>query len=97
MSAILAPYASDHANPNGPGDARPTALKIIRDQGLDGSLVGKIFFISGGTNGIGVRLHAHSMLQGQMCTSPAKTSQEAKKSQRILPLMGRKGRSSFWR
>jgi NAD(P)-dependent dehydrogenase (short-subunit alcohol dehydrogenase family) len=54
MSAILARYATDHANPNGPGDARPTALKIIRDQGLDGKLSGKIFFVSGGTNGIGL-------------------------------------------
>lgn len=54
MSAILAPYATDHISPNGPGDARPTALKIIRDQGLDGKLTGKIFFVSGGTNGIGL-------------------------------------------
>lgn len=54
MTSILAPYAIDHEDPNGPGDARPTALKIIRDQKLDGSLVGKVFFISGGTNGIGV-------------------------------------------
>jgi NAD(P)-dependent dehydrogenase (short-subunit alcohol dehydrogenase family) len=54
MSPNLAPYAVDHENPNGPGDARPTALKIIRDQGLDGNLVGKTFFVSGGTNGIGV-------------------------------------------
>ncbi|EED12389.1 short-chain dehydrogenase, putative [Talaromyces stipitatus ATCC 10500] len=54
MTSPLAPYAIDHEDPNGPGDARPTALKIIRDQGLDGTLSGKVFFISGGTNGIGV-------------------------------------------
>ena len=54
MSAIPARYAIDHQDPNGPGDARPTALKIIRDQGLDGSLAGKVVFISGGTNGIGI-------------------------------------------
>lgn len=32
----LRPYANDHRDPNGPGDARPNALKIIRDQNLDG-------------------------------------------------------------
>lgn len=54
MTTLLAPYAADHEDPNGPGDARPTALKIIRDQKLDGALIGKTFFVSGGTNGIGV-------------------------------------------
>lgn len=51
----LAPYANDHKNPNGPGDARPNALKIIRDQGLDGSLEGKVVLITGCTSGIGVQ------------------------------------------
>ncbi|ORY61591.1 uncharacterized protein BCR38DRAFT_347247 [Pseudomassariella vexata] len=50
----LAPYANDHKDPNGEGDARPTALKIIRDQGLDGKLRGKVFLITGCSAGIGV-------------------------------------------
>lgn len=54
MASNLAPYAKDHETTNGPGDARPTALKVIRDQGLDGKLTSKVFFVSGGTNGIGV-------------------------------------------
>lgn len=49
----LAPYASDHRDPNGPADARPSALKIIRDQNLDGELIGKVILITGGTFGIG--------------------------------------------
>lgn len=52
--AYLAPYAADHEDTNGPGDARPNALKIIRDENLDGALTGKVFLITGGTNGIGV-------------------------------------------
>ncbi|KAF4903972.1 Retinol dehydrogenase 12 [Colletotrichum viniferum] len=40
-STPIAPYDEDHEDPNGPGDARPTALKVIRDQGLDGKLQGK--------------------------------------------------------
>jgi NAD(P)-dependent dehydrogenase (short-subunit alcohol dehydrogenase family) len=50
----LAPYAADHEDTNGPGDARPTALKIIRDGKLDGTLAGKVFLITGGTGGIGL-------------------------------------------
>lgn len=48
------PYLADHANPRGPDDARPTALKIIRDQNLDGTLQGKAFLITGCTAGIGI-------------------------------------------
>jgi NAD(P)-dependent dehydrogenase (short-subunit alcohol dehydrogenase family) len=54
MSTIpLAPYDKDHDDPNGPGDARPTALKVIRDQCLDGRLQGKVFLVTGCTSGIG--------------------------------------------
>ncbi|KIW41798.1 uncharacterized protein PV06_05411 [Exophiala oligosperma] len=54
IMARLAPYANDHRDTNGPGDARPNALKIIRDQNLDGQLVGKIFLITGCTAGLGL-------------------------------------------
>ncbi|PCD24508.1 hypothetical protein AU210_013627 [Fusarium oxysporum f. sp. radicis-cucumerinum] len=30
-------YAAAHANPQGPGDARPTALQIIKDEDVEGS------------------------------------------------------------
>ncbi|UPK99752.1 hypothetical protein LCI18_010687 [Fusarium solani-melongenae] len=53
---MAAPYANDHLNPNGPNDARPTALKVIRDEGLDGKLTGKVFLITGCTSGVGVEI-----------------------------------------
>lgn len=52
-TAPIAPYDKDHEDPNGPGDARPTALKVIRDQELDGKLQGKVFLVTGCTSGIG--------------------------------------------
>lgn len=49
----IAPYDKDHEDQNGPGDARPTALKVIRDQELDGKLQGQVFLVTGCTSGIG--------------------------------------------
>ncbi|KAK9789510.1 putative Short-chain dehydrogenase/reductase-like protein [Seiridium cardinale] len=46
-------YAAAHANPQGPGDARPTATQIVRDAGLEGKLTGKVIVITGATSGIG--------------------------------------------
>ena len=47
-------YAAVHQNPKGPGDARPTALDIINDEGLQGKLTDKVFLITGCSSGIGI-------------------------------------------
>lgn len=47
-------YAQVHANPQGPGDARPTALDIIKDNNLLGALQGKVALITGTSSGIGI-------------------------------------------
>ncbi|TKA80098.1 hypothetical protein B0A49_02443 [Cryomyces minteri] len=49
-------YAEAHrpANLRGPGDARPTALQIIRDEGLEGKMTDKVFVVTGASAGIGV-------------------------------------------
>lgn len=47
-------YAAVHASPNGPGDARPTALQIVKDEGLEGKWDGKVIFITGCSSGLGV-------------------------------------------
>ena len=47
-------YASVHVNPQGPGDARPTALQIIKDEGLIGKLTDKVILITGGNSGLGL-------------------------------------------
>ncbi|PVH98912.1 NAD(P)-binding protein [Periconia macrospinosa] len=49
-------YAESHKSSNlaGPGDARPTALQIIRDENLVGKLNDKIFLVTGVSSGIGI-------------------------------------------
>ncbi|CAI4214196.1 unnamed protein product [Parascedosporium putredinis] len=59
-------YAQLHANPSGPGDARPTALQIIQDENLlAGKLTGKIALVTGANVSIGLEsaraLHAAGM------------------------------------
>lgn len=50
----MSPYAAAHVNTQGAGDARPTALQIIRDESVEGKLVGKVMVITGATSGIGL-------------------------------------------
>lgn len=47
-------YASLYASPKGPGDARPTALQIVKDNDMIGKLTDKVVLVTGGSNGIGV-------------------------------------------
>jgi NAD(P)-dependent dehydrogenase (short-subunit alcohol dehydrogenase family) len=57
-------YAEAHAfdKINGPGDSRPTALQIVRDEGRLGTMTDKVFLVTGASSGIGVEtvraLHA---------------------------------------
>ena len=47
-------YAEAHKSLQGPGDSRPTALDIVRDEGLEGKLQDKVFLITGCSSGIGI-------------------------------------------
>ncbi|KAL6711323.1 hypothetical protein ACN47E_005854 [Coniothyrium glycines] len=47
-------YAEVHKDPQGPGDARPTALQIVEDNDLVGKLDGKAALITGTSSGIGI-------------------------------------------
>ncbi|GLA73727.1 hypothetical protein AtubIFM55763_004659 [Aspergillus tubingensis] len=47
-------YAAVHQSPKGAGDARPTALKIIQDDHLEGQWSDKVILITGCSSGLGV-------------------------------------------
>ena len=47
-------YAAAHENVAGPGDARPFALQIIKDQEMLGKLKSKVMLITGCSSGTGV-------------------------------------------
>ncbi|KAJ9663568.1 hypothetical protein H2201_005529 [Coniosporium apollinis] len=49
-----APYLAEHATLAGPGDARPTALRIIDDDDLRGALRDRVMLVTGATSGIGL-------------------------------------------
>lgn len=56
-------YANVHKSPQGPGDARPTALQIIEDEGVERKFTDKTILVTGGSSGIGietVRALAHT-------------------------------------
>lgn len=53
MASLFSPYAKEHETATGPGDARPTALQIVKDNDLVGKWSGRTCLVTGGTSGIG--------------------------------------------
>lgn len=53
-TSLIQPYAQQNATLNGPGDQRPTAEQVVRDQDLVGALPGLNILITGATSGIGI-------------------------------------------
>jgi NAD(P)-dependent dehydrogenase (short-subunit alcohol dehydrogenase family) len=47
-------YASSHLKPHGPGDSRPTALQIVKDENRENSLSDKVVLITGCSSGLGI-------------------------------------------
>lgn len=71
-------YAEAHSNPAGPGDARPTALQIIKDEGVEGKLVGKVIVITGTSSGIGIETARALSLTGARLFLTARDLDKAK-------------------
>ncbi|KAK4450860.1 hypothetical protein QBC34DRAFT_459153 [Podospora aff. communis PSN243] len=55
MSEPLNPYAALYDAPaKGPGDARPTAMQVVKDNDALGTWQGRVALVTGGTSGIGI-------------------------------------------
>lgn len=50
----MSQYAERYAIQAGPGDNRPTALEIIKDEELIGKLTDKVMIVTGVSSGVGV-------------------------------------------
>ena len=71
-------YASAHANPQGPGDARPTAIQIIKDEDLVGKLTDKVYLITGCSDGIGVETAKALHLAGATVYAAGRNEEKTK-------------------
>jgi NAD(P)-dependent dehydrogenase (short-subunit alcohol dehydrogenase family) len=71
-------YAEAHLNPAGPGDARPTALQIVKDEAAEGKLVGKVIVITGTSSGLGVETARALSLTGAKLLLTARDLNKAK-------------------
>jgi NAD(P)-dependent dehydrogenase (short-subunit alcohol dehydrogenase family) len=49
-------YTAAHVSPTGAGDARPTALEIVKDNNLEGKLTGKTVVVTGTSSGLGIEI-----------------------------------------
>jgi NAD(P)-dependent dehydrogenase (short-subunit alcohol dehydrogenase family) len=54
MAPIQSRYIDAHISPQGIGDARPTALQVVQDEGLVDSLQGKTFLVTGANDTTGL-------------------------------------------
>ncbi|KAK2602164.1 hypothetical protein N8I77_008718 [Diaporthe amygdali] len=73
-------YAASHVNPQGPGDARPTALQVVEDEGLIGKLTGKVVLITGASSGLGIETARAIHATGATLFLTARDSTKAQKA-----------------
>jgi NAD(P)-dependent dehydrogenase (short-subunit alcohol dehydrogenase family) len=77
----LTRYAAVHESPQGPGDARPTALQVLRDENLDSEqLTGKSIFITGVSSGLGAETAKVLFLTGATLFTTARDLDRAKQA-----------------
>ncbi|KAL5591139.1 hypothetical protein FOBRF1_014696 [Fusarium oxysporum] len=74
----MSAYTEAHANPNGPGDARPTAIQIVKDEGAEGRLLGKTIVITGTSSGLGIETARALSLTGAKLFLTARNLDKAK-------------------
>jgi len=87
--SIPNPYAEVHASPSGPGDARPTAYQMIKDNDLLGKMTDKTFLVTGGTDGLGLETVRTLAKTGARVFFTARSGEKAKKIVDSLAVEGK--------
>ena len=95
----LNPYAAAHENPQGEGDARPTALQIVHDEGLVNKMSDKVIMVTGSSSGLGIEtvralhatgahifMHVRDMKKGQQVLEEILATSEGKGKLELLPM-----------
>jgi NAD(P)-dependent dehydrogenase (short-subunit alcohol dehydrogenase family) len=72
------PYLERFKDPQGPGDQRPTAAEIVKDQHAEGKLEGKVVLITGGTGGLGLETAKALRLTGAKIFVTARSEEKGK-------------------
>ncbi|KAL6806405.1 NAD(P)-binding protein [Trichoderma sp. SZMC 28013] len=73
-------YAEAHANQHGPGDERPTALQIVKDEQREGNMTDKVVFITGCSSGLGVETARAMKATGATVFVTARNLEKAKEA-----------------
>lgn len=76
----MSKYASAYEDPQGPGDARPTALQIIKDNNAEDSLHGKVILITGVSSGLGIATVEALKLTGARFILTARNTTKAREA-----------------
>jgi len=81
-------YSETYISPQGPGDSRPTALQIVRDEELIGALTDKTVLITGTSSGIGIETARAMAATGAHCFL---TARNLSKAESALSMILKKG------
>ena len=73
-------YASKFDSPQGPGDARPTALQVVQDEGLVGKLADKKIVVTGTSSGMGIETVKALAATGAVIYATARNLTKAKEA-----------------
>lgn len=76
--SLKMPYEEQHANPEGPGDARPTALQIVEDEGCAGNLGDRVVIVTGASSGIGIETARALYVNGATVYMPVRNIEKGK-------------------
>jgi NAD(P)-dependent dehydrogenase (short-subunit alcohol dehydrogenase family) len=76
----MSQYAVAYATPQGPGDARPTALQVIKDEYVEGKLSDKVIVITGTSSGIGIETARALSITGATLFLTARNLKKAKEA-----------------